>query len=89
MPDLRGNLTLAEVLLDLAQQPERLLELEDTPTKEEKIALLEGWYPDYFRAPGRRAFVENNIQQIRLAVEADYEASPGRTIRVMSVVITF
>ena len=89
MPDLRGNLTLAEVLLDLAQQPERLLELEDTATKEEKIALLEGWYPDYFRAAGRSAFVENNIRQIRVIIEADYEASPGHTIRIMSVYITF
>lgn len=89
MPDLRGNLSLADVLLDLAQQPERLLELEDTLGKEEKIALLSDWYPDYFTAPGRRAFIENNIQQIRLAVEADYEASPGHTVRIMSVIITF
>jgi hypothetical protein len=89
MPDLRGNLTLAEVLLDLAQQPERLLDLEDTATKEEKIALLSGWYPEYFRAAGRRAFVENNIRQIRLIIEADYEASPGHTIRILSVYITF
>jgi hypothetical protein len=89
MPDLRGNPTLAEVLLDLAQQPERLLELEDTLEKEAKIELLSEWYPEYFRAAGRRAFVENNIRQIRVAVEADYEASPGHTIRIMSVVITF
>lgn len=89
MPDLRGNLTLAEVLLDLAQQPERLLELEDTTGKEEKIRLLSEWYPEYFASAGRSAFVENNIRQIRVAVEADYEASPGHTVRIMSVIITF
>jgi hypothetical protein len=89
MPDLRGNLTLAEVLLDLAQQPERLLELEDTPEREEKVRLLSDWYPEYFRSAGRSAFVEDNIRQIRVIIEADYEASPGHTIRIMSVYITF
>jgi hypothetical protein len=89
MPDLRGNLTLADVLLDLAQQPDRLLQLEDTLEKEEKVALLSEWYPDYFSAAGRRAFVEDNLQQIRLTVEADYEASPGHKIRITFVIITF
>ena len=89
MPDLRGNLTLAEVLLDLAQQPERLLDLEDAPSKEQKIALLEEWYPDYFNALGRKAFVDHNLRQIRVAVEADYEASPGHTIRITFITITF
>ena len=87
VPDPRQ--TLAEVLLDLAQNPDRLLELEDTVEKEQKVALLSEWYPNYFSAAGRRVLVEENLRQIRLSVEADYEASPGHTIRITWVIITF
>ncbi len=60
-----------------------------TLEREDKVARLREWYPDYFRSPGREALLQNNIQQIRLAIEADYEASPRHTIRIMSVIITF
>jgi hypothetical protein len=88
MPDRRGKLTLAEVLLDLAQQPDRLLELEDAVSRDGKIELLREWYPDLF-TPGREALLRNNLRQIRLTIEGDYEASDSHTIRITSAIITF
>jgi hypothetical protein len=88
MPDNRGKLTLAEVLLDLAQQPDRLLELEDALSRDGKIQLLSEWYPDLI-TPGREALLKNNLSQIRLTIEADYAASDSHTIRITSVIITF
>jgi hypothetical protein len=88
MPDRRGNLTFAEVLLDLAQQPDRLLELEDAESRDAKIALLREWYPDLFTS-GREAFLTNNLTQIRLTIEGDYAASDSQTIRITFVVVTF
>ena len=89
MPDRRGNLTFAEVLLDLAEQPDRLLELEDAESRDAKIALLREWYPGVFASAARAAFVTNNLKSIRLTIESDYAASDSQTIRVTFVVVTF
>jgi hypothetical protein len=88
MPDRRGNLTFAEVLLDLAQQPDRLLELEDADSRDAKIDKLRTWYPEFF-TPGREAFLTNNLTQIRVTIEGEYAASDSQTIRVTFVVVTF
>jgi hypothetical protein len=88
VPDLRGNLTLAEVLLDLAQKPDRLLELEDAASKDEKIELLRRWYPDLFTS-GREALIRSSLTQIRLVIEADLAASDSHTVRITFVTITF
>lgn len=88
VPDPRGKLTIAEVLLDLAQKPERLLDLEDAASKEAKIDLLREWYPDVF-TPGREALIRNNLTQIRLVIESDFAASDSHTVRITFVTITF
>jgi hypothetical protein len=88
VPDLRGHLTLAEVLLDLAQMPDRLLELEDAASTDEKIELLRNWYPSLFTR-GREALIRNNLKQIRLVIEADLAASDSHTHRITFVTITF
>jgi hypothetical protein len=88
VPDPRGKLTIAEVLLDLAQKPDRLLDLEDAASKEEKIELLREWYPDVF-TPGREALIRNNLTQIRLVIESDFAASDSHTVRITFVTITF
>jgi len=82
------RMTLAEVLLDLAQQPERLLELEDAEDPAAKTALLEAWYPGLVIG-GRRTLVTEHLHQIRVSIEADIVASDGHTVKITWLIITW
>ena len=82
-----GKMSLAEALLDLAQHPERIRELEDVE-RGDRLGLLEGWYPGAFSG-GRRELLESGLKQIRLRIEADVAASNPHTHSITFTIITF
>jgi hypothetical protein len=86
--DHDSRLTLAEILIDLAKDPDKLFQLQDAATPEEKLAVLRSFYGERLTAGHERLFQEN-LRQIRVKVEADVAASDPHTHSITWFIITW
>jgi hypothetical protein len=89
MPDAPGRWTITEVLLDLAQHPDRVLALAEAPDANARQKLLEQYYGKLI-SRGGKALIKGNLKQIRVEVEAHFEFSDPKTVvKVTFAVVTF
>ena len=83
-----SRLTLAEILIDLAKDPQKLFVLQDAETPEAKLEVLRSFYGDRITV-GHERLLRENLRQLRFKIEADVAASDPHTHSITWFIITW